>query len=58
MPTQTHPIDAPVSRSLIAAVVLIVGLFASAMAVDVHPRTGSVQGSSTEVSATVAEWGD
>ncbi len=58
MQTPTHPIDAPVSRSLIAAVVLIVGLFVSAMAVEVHPRTGSVQGSSTEASNTVAEWGD
>ncbi len=58
MPTQTHPIDAPVSRSLIAAVVLIVGFLASAMAVEVRPRAGSVQGSSTEASDIVAEWGD
>ena len=58
MHTQTHPIDAPVSRSLIAAVVLIVGFGVLAMAVDVHPRTGSMQGFSTEASNTVAECGD
>ena len=58
MQTRTHPIDAPVSRSLIAAVVLIAGLLVSAVAVEVHPRSGSVQGSSAEASDNVAEWGD
>jgi len=58
MPSRTHPIDAPVRRSLIAAVVLIAGLLVSAVAVEVRPRSGSVQGSSAEASETVAEWGD
>jgi hypothetical protein len=59
MPTDTHPIDAPASLSLIPAVVLIVIVGVLAMAVAVHPRTGSAQGS-TDATATdtLAEWGD
>ncbi len=50
MTTQTRLIDAPASRSLIAALVLIFGLLASAVAVE----------SSTDATATatMAEWGD
>ncbi len=60
MPTDTHPIDAPASLSQVAGVVLIVIAGLLAMAVEVHPRTGSAQESSTDATATntVAEWGD
>ena len=36
MPTQTHPIDVPPSRSLIAAFILIVGLGVLSFVADVH----------------------
>jgi hypothetical protein len=40
MPTQTHPIDAPPSRSLIAAFLLIVGLGVLSFVADVHLPNG------------------
>jgi hypothetical protein len=60
MPTDTHPIDAPARFSLMptGVFIVIVGLLATVVAV--HPRIGSVEGSSTDVTATdtVTEWGD
>jgi len=53
MPTQTHPIDAPASPSLIAAFILILGLGVAALVI--HPPSGSMQGPSTDA---VAEFGD
>jgi hypothetical protein len=60
MPTQTHPIDARPSLSLIAAFTLIIFLGVLALAAQVHPRSGMMQGPSTDATATdaVAEWGD
>jgi hypothetical protein len=60
MLTDTHPINAPASPSLMARVVLIVALGLLATAVAVHPRAGSAQGSSTDATdtETVADWGD
>jgi hypothetical protein len=40
MPTQTHPIDVPPSRSLIAAFILIVGLGILSFAADLGLRGG------------------
>jgi len=55
MSTQRHPLDAPASRSRIAAFILIVGL--GVLAVVAQARTPSVamQGLSTD---TVVEFGD
>ena len=59
MPTQTHLIDAPASRPLIAASILIVALGLLALGPQVHPRSGSMQGPSTDTATeAVAEWGD
>ena len=60
MTTETHPIDARPSLSLIAASILIVVAGALALGAHVHPRGGSMQGSSTGATATevVAEFGD
>jgi hypothetical protein len=60
MPTQPHPIDRPASLSLVAAFMLIVGFGVLALVVPLQPRSGSMQGVSTEATATdtVAEWGD
>ena len=56
MPTKAQLIDAPASRSLIAAFILIVGLGVLALVADPHPGSGSLQGpSATEA---VAEFGD
>ena len=59
MTTQTHNIDVPPSRSLIAAVVLIVSLGVLALVARVNPPAGWAQlppaGGSTEV---IAEFGD
>ena len=60
MPTETHPIDARPSISLLAAAILIVGFGVLALAGQFHPRSESTQGSSTDEIATeaVAEFGD
>ena len=59
MTTQTHKIDVPPSRSLIAAFILIVGLGVLALVARVNPPAGWAQfpagGGATEV---VAEFGD
>jgi hypothetical protein len=55
MPTQPHPLDAPASRSRIAAFILIVGLGVLAVVAQAHPRNGSDLGPWTE---SVAEFGD
>jgi len=59
MPTQTHNIEVPPSRSLIAAFVLIVALGVIALVARVNPPAGWTQfpsgGGATEV---VAEFGD
>jgi hypothetical protein len=59
MPTENHLIEAPASRPLIAAFILIVGLGVLALAAYVHPRSGSMQGPSTGAATeAVAEFGD
>ena len=52
----THPFDAPASRSLIAAFLLIVALGLLALVVHVEPRNGS---STDAVTAeAIAQFGD
>lgn len=60
MPSQPHPIDAPPSRSLVAAFLLIVCLGVLALAAQVHQGSGSMRGSWTDPIGTdpVAEFGD
>jgi len=60
MPTETHPIDARPSLSLIAASIVIVSLGVLALAAHAQPRSGSMQVWSTDATATeaVAEFGD
>ena len=59
MPTETHPIDAQASLSLVAAFILIVGLGVLALVIPVHPWSSSMQGHSTGAGTeAVAEFGD
>jgi hypothetical protein len=52
MPADTHPIDVPPSRPLIAAFFLIVGLGLLGLGVRFHPHTASMQGTATDTIVT------